>query len=50
MGRCKHTERLPDRERRCVKDEHGEERKHLMATIVTLLDRVGLDTEAEEAN
>ena len=47
--RCTHTEQLADRERRCVKQAHDESKMHLMGTIRTLLDRVGLN-EAEEAN
>lgn len=46
--RCTHTEVLPDRERRCVKPPHVTA-THIMATMTTLLDRVGLPM-AEEAN
>lgn len=45
MTRCTFVEN----ERRCVKDAHGEERQHLLATIWTLDDLIGLSDEAEEA-
>lgn len=45
MTRCTYVEN----ERRCVKDTHGEERQHLLATIWTLDDLIGLPTTAEEA-
>lgn len=46
MARCTFIEN----ERRCVKEQHGIERQHLLATIWTLDDLIGLSTnEAEEA-
>lgn len=54
FDRCTHTDTTPDgRERRCVKPAihamYARKTGHLMGTIVTLLDRVGLDDKAEEA-
>lgn len=45
MERCTYVEN----DRRCVKTAHGEERQHLLATIWTLDDLLGLPTTAEEA-